>query len=780
MKDYLRSGAMFKNIPFVGFFITTNKYDVSNFIERDTFSYRFNRNIATHTQSRYIIAHLPKSLEELFAPWPLSSFIEDPKYITEYINIELLIKNTEGIIDSIKKTPLGCVFIPEELKDHPIIEQIQETTLPVIFLTDGVEIPFSKLQLIVEKNSINASQILDNKVTISDKTKIEPISIPQKRFLRPLEIAINRNRGLYLSIFENGQEPKPFDNLTTEGKLVAEEQAISDLKYYLKLLIAEKYIIYLAKHEKGIDSLIEIIRRWDDSIDTADFDFDILEKYFLNLSDYFFKRFDEISYRTDMVFVLPMVNKTSVDLVNREFQLRLSKSVLRQIYDFSGYYGIGDSKDIEKMLSIISDRVQENLILDSLSLNFTLDTKSPYVRLPNLPSKDITLWYSHMFKNIMKNSNLSEIEKFNNNFHKISEKLKLSLDDGFIDIIVKHGKHIKFITDAPIEWVKYKDTPLGLIKSISRLPIIPGNTLVNSAKRNLSSEISKDSVSFLIINTLNHNDILYSNGKKLGELLKKYFPKHSVNYHEVTNKTDFIHIMNENLATFFIYYGHGSMPEASRNQPDQIGKLHIGDDEIDMIELVSNIKVVPDVTILGACQTQVLDSHYLNIGNMFLELGSQSVLATYFPVDGFYTFSLIESIFRYLKNYFEGKVPPEYVKNWSDIILQARRVHYITEPTNTIIEYLAKKGVKCNIDPIELGKFVIKYCTESSSKDNTKCLSVMEKSVIYRDKAYQEFFKNYPESTKMLIDYIFKHNYVFPESMLFTSLGSPEQIKFID
>lgn len=769
----------FLNIPFVSYFLTTNNHGIPNFIKRDTFSYRFNRNIARHTQSRYIVAHFPKNLKELIIPWPLSSFIEDPKYITEYINIELLIKNTEGIIDSIKKTPLGCVFIPEELKDHPIIEQIQETTLPVIFLTDGVEIPFSKLQLIVEKNSINASQILDNKVTISDKTKIEPISIPQKRFLRPLEIAINRNRGLYLSIFENGQEPKPFDNLTTEGKLVAEEQAISDLKYYLKLLIAEKYIIYLAKHEKGIDSLIEIIRKWDDSIDTADLDFDILEKYFLNLSDYFFKRFDEISYRTDMVFVLPMVNKTSVDLVNREFQLRLSKSVLRQIYDFSGYYGIGDSKDIEKMLSIISDRVQENLILDSLSLNFTLDTKSPYVRLPNLPSKDITLWYSHMFKNIMKNSNLSEIEKFNNNFHKISEKLKLSLDDGFIDIIVKHGKHIKFITDAPIEWVKYKDTPLGLIKSISRLPIIPGNTLVNSAKRNLSSEISKDSVSFLIINTLNHNDILYSNGKKLGELLKKYFPKHSVNYHEVTNKTDFIHIMNENLATFFIYYGHGSMPEASRNQPDQIGKLHIGDDEIDMIELVSNIKVVPDVTILGACQTQVLDSHYLNIGNMFLELGSQSVLATYFPVDGFYTFSLIESIFRYLKNYFEGKVPPEYVKNWSDIILQARRVHYITEPTNTIIEYLAKKGVKCNIDPIELGKCVIKYCTESSSKDNTKCLSVMEKSVIYRDKAYQEFFKNYPESTKMLIGYIFKHNYVFPENMLFTSLGSPEKIKFV-
>ena len=768
----------FFDIPFVSYFITTNNHGNPNFIERDTFSYRFNRNIVTHTQSKYIAAHLPKTLEELVIPWPLSSFVDVPNYITEYINIELLNKNKDGIIDLIKQTPLGCVFIPEELRDHPFIKQIQEITLPVIFLEDGVDIPISQLQLIVEKNSINASQIIANKVTISDKTKIEPISIPHKNFLRPLEIAINRNRGLYLSIFENRQEPKPFDNPTTEGKLVAEEQAISDLKYYLKLLIAEKYIIYLAKHEKGIDSLIEIIRKWDDSIDTADLDLDILEKYFLNLSDYFFEKFDEIVYRTDMVFVLPMVKKTSVDLLNREFQLRLSKPVLRQIYDFLGYYGIGGGKDFETMLGIISDRASENSILDSLSLNFTLDTKSPYVRLPNLPSQDITVWYSHMFKNTMKNANLSEIEKFNNNFHKISEKLKLSLDDEFIDILVKYGKHIKFITDAPIEWVKYKDTPLGLIKSISRLPIIPGNTLVNSAKHNLLTKIPKATVSFLIINALNPNDTLYKNGKKLGELLKEYFPKHCVNYYEVKNKTDFICTMNENPSTFFIYYGHGSMPEVSRNQPDQIGKLHIGDDEIDMIELENNIKVVPAVTILGACQTQVLDAHYLNIGNMFLGLGSQSVLATYFPVDGFYTFSLIESIFRHLKNFLSNQAP-EYIKNWSDIILQARRTHYIIEPVNTIIEYLDKKGDKTRVDSESLSQYVMKYCIESSCNANTSYISVMEQSVTYRDKAYKEYFKNYPESTRMLIDYIFKHNYVFPESIIFTSLGSPEKIKFV-
>lgn len=264
----------------------------------------------------------------------------------------------------------------------------------------------------------------------------------------------------------------------------------------------------------------------------------------------------------------------------------------------------------------------------------------------------------------------------------------------------------------------------------------------------------------------------------MGELLKEYFPKHCVNYYEVTNKTDFIRIMNEYPTTFFIYYGHGSMPEVSRNQSDQIGKLHIGDDEIDMIELENNIKVVPVVTILGACQTQVLDAHYLNIGNMFLGLGSQSVLATYFPVDGFYTFSLIESIFRHLKNFLSNQAP-EYIKNWSDIILQARRTHYIIEPVNTIIEYLDKKGDKTRVDSESLSQYVMKYCIESSCNANTSYISVMEQSVIYRDKAYKEYFKNYPESTRMLIDYIFKHNYVFPESIIFTSLGSPEKIKFV-
>lgn len=763
------------NIPFIYYFITTNNHNHSDLFERDTFTYRFNRNIANHTQSRYLISHLPKGLEELVLPWPISSIIKEPVYCTDYVNVDTLIK-CPLILEGVKNTPLGCVFVPEELKDHEILQMLEGIHLPVIVLEKEKEILSSCLPMIIEKNNENIKQFLSYG-RISDKTKIEPISLPPEDYLSPLVIAINRNRGLYISIFDNKQVSKQ-SCINNEEKETLEEGAIKNIEFYMKRLIAEKYITYLAGHSKGIDLLIRLISKWDGSIGKDDLQPDVLEKYFLNLSDYFLENFENVFYLLDMCFVLPMVNKTTVEITNNAFRLRLNKKMLRRIYDFSGYFMLEEYEDDKIWNPFIDDILLENSILDSLMINFSLGGKIPYVRLPNLPSSDITSWYSNMTKSVIYNSNLSEIEKFNNILDKISEKLKLSLDNDLLELIIQKGKHIKFISDAPVEWIKYQNVPISLIKSISRLPIVPGNILVESAKKNFRIEIKKDDVSFLIINSLNKDDELYKNGEKIGKLLKSYFPSHLVSYYEVTNKDDFIQIVNESEATFFIYYGHGGMQETSRNNFEQIGKLYIGNDEINMIELAEKIEFAPLISILGACQTQVLDSHYLNIGNIFFELGSISVMATFFPVDGDYTCSLIESIFRNLKNLFEGNCP-DYIRNWSDVLLQARRVHYIREPVKTINEYLNKKGNKTKINSEELLKFVWKYCIFSSTgKENSKN-TVMEQAVLYRDNAYKKYFESYSEDTRNLVDYIFEHNYIFPESIVFTSLGSPENIYFI-
>ena len=214
---------MKKDKNFIYFLITTADDKTKNFLERDTFSYRFNRNIANHIQSRLIISNFPKSMCELLIPWPISLLNCRTNYITEYINIKLLENNTDSIINIIKQTYLGCIFVPEELKDHPSIQGLNELKLPVVFINKNTEISSSQFQLIIDKNNENASQLLGRNIKISDKTNIEPIAIPKKRFLIPLAISINRNRGLYLSTLKNETEPKVSIN---EVKKIAEEQAV--------------------------------------------------------------------------------------------------------------------------------------------------------------------------------------------------------------------------------------------------------------------------------------------------------------------------------------------------------------------------------------------------------------------------------------------------------------------------------------------------------------------------------------------------------------------------
>ena len=72
----------------------------------------------------------------------------------------------------------------------------------------------------------------------------------------------------------------------------------------------------------------------------------------------------------DMVFVLPMVNKVSVDMVNKEFKLRLPKPTLRKIYEREGYYIEKTEKDHKLLECIYEDVYTENRILDSLVINY--------------------------------------------------------------------------------------------------------------------------------------------------------------------------------------------------------------------------------------------------------------------------------------------------------------------------------------------------------------------------------------------------------------------------
>ena len=84
------------------------------------------------------------------------------------------------------------------------------------------------------------------------------------------------------------------------------------------------------------------------------------------------------------------------------------------------------------------------------------------------------------------------------------------------------------------------------------------------------------------------------------------------------------------------------------------------------------------ITILGACETQVLHGTSLNVANLFLGSGVISVMGTFFPVNGVYVSSIISSLMRHLVTSIIG-VSPEIFNKWDEIILLTRRTHYLLD-----------------------------------------------------------------------------------------------------
>ncbi|MFS7492185.1 hypothetical protein AB6905_14540 [Carnobacterium maltaromaticum] len=755
--------------------LTENNYD-EVFFERDTFFCRFNNNIVAHSNSREIISYLPKNLEEFLAIWPASNFIKG-EYRIYYINMSLL--DNEEFKTFLEQIKFGAIFIPENISEDDFQSLIKNISVPVINIKEnfGVEEIGVCVERITKSNLENLFNYFPELRNTNDyfltKTNLKPVAIPSVGFLRSLGTLINRNRGIYTLTHDSQIIVEPSN---AETYLEKEKEALMWNTQYLKQALAEKYLLSLSiSNCETIDELINRLPKNVNLIDKDDLNIGEFSENFEYLSKYYQDNFDEVRLSSDMIFYLPMINKFLINQINKILKKeKLPKKLLKKIYDSTGYYGTysGSSNSEKESLymklffSHLHVRIVENRTMDTLLTDYSLGNRIPYLRLGMVPASDINLWYSHMYNNVKRNAELLEVEKFNINKRKIGNVLRSTIGEEMINLIISHGKHIKFVTDAPVEWIEENGVPLGITKSISRLPVVPGNILATHSYTQ-KVDISYENLKVLIINALNPDDSLYSFGKdlekiyetQLGEFKEKLF------YKEPKNKSEFIECIEEIQPMIFVFYGHGSF-----DYHDSEGKLHIRNDCI-TARVLETIEWGSMITILGACETQTFDNNYLNIGNMFIGLGCISVLGTYFPVNGFFTYTFLESLFRHLNNALRDEAPKKIINNWADVIIQARRTQYLLEPIKVIMPYFAKKKILFNFDGVDIGKFIANYCMEKVEKDLSEAYS-------YRDEAYKAYFSNSPEALKA-IEYIFKHSYVFHESLVFTSLGSPEKINIL-
>jgi hypothetical protein len=130
----------------------------------------------------------------------------------------------------------------------------------------------------------------------------------------------------------------------------------------------------------------------------------------------------------------------------------------------------------------------------------------------------------------------------------------------------------------------------------------------------------------------------------------------------VNSRAEFVAAINESDAPILIFDGHGS------GNPDTgIATLQVGRESVNVWELHGEIEV-PPIVILSACDTQGIDARsHVTVGNGFLAIGAQTVLATLLPVDGRASAAFIARLVYRLADFIPAALHTRVV-NWTEIV----------------------------------------------------------------------------------------------------------------
>jgi hypothetical protein len=755
-----------------------------NLVSNDTFFNKFDNNIIKSVIILKFISHLPSTWDDYFDEWPSMRNIyeDDSEYSIKYIYEDNI---KEKILEIFSGVSLGCIFLLDKIQEELVSEIEILSRMPIVgngYKKHKKVIPLDQKAVKIVYEKLNEARRDIYEKTNEDmfskecmryngnKTDIPSYVAPSIKFINPLTATINRMRGLYERI---GDGQYQSDILTPDNHLFKESEADREIYKALRQLISEKYLILNLGYSKEniIDDISEFFLNevGIDKEQLKDFLKSKDTEVYLGLVSKIIKNFNKLNFLTDMVLCVPSVNyKLMKWFTDSDKEQILPDEILKIFYDSGDYYYIVNNikqYSIE-IQYLMEERSDENYILSEVYLLYALGKCLPYIRTRNIPTSQIYIIASNLSEYALCFEENETISNFNKEIKAIANKIEMHVNKGkknILNILKSHGNRIKIFSDLPVEWIMLDNLPLCLSKKVSRIPITPGNGIFNHSNYiGNNHSITKEKLRVLIINALNPTDNIYNVGRSLYKQVDAYFSllEKKVDYIEVCKKEAFMEAIQKYKPTILIYYGHG---EYDRN--DMTGKLIIGNDEVEALE-IERLEWKPLITILGACETQVIHGTHLNTANIFLGSGVVSVLGTFFPVHAFHTCSFISSLMRHLVNSMIGVAPENFIK-WDDIILMTQRTHYLLDAVHALETYMTSHGEKIG-DYIEnpMKEFFM-YC----EKNRINVIDWYRN----RDKIFLEVFRGKPHLYKAYKT-IIKNDWIIPSSLFFTSLGSPEKI----
>jgi hypothetical protein len=420
--------------------------------------------------------------------------------------------------------------------------------------------------------------------------------------------------------------------------------------------------------------------------------------------------------------------------------------------------------DIELASEILRMQNMEHEFLGNIQTLYSFAESMPSIRVPQLPSafhgklREIRQRYDQL----RVSAHTSSVLELNRSIFEFGQELRNALPQQIIKFIrERHPHSIRLFSDLPLEWMDIDGVPLSCTCRVSRIPLTPGDGLLRhylQAEHELTLSPAEAN-RVLIVNCLKQTDSLFAYPKTLADSFTSYKIVHK--YKEVASIDEFKSVLKETRPFILIYFGHG---EYDRMQ--NVGLLEFRDGPSKIWDLRDSY--IPPIVLLGACDTAAIAETEGTPSNAFLALGSRSVLGTLLPVQADWTVELFLQILHSLWDQINNRAQPE---NWGGLVAAVLVANGYRDYLNQFNRYQASRKAKQAPSHIINPAFVsrVKADFGAITPEIYKRYGEILGSVISQfDKAAGEDFGRFVASKLM-----------FPHTMLFTHLGSPETIRII-
>lgn len=351
--------------------------------------------------------------------------------------------------------------------------------------------------------------------------------------------------------------------------------------------------------------------------------------------------------------------------------------------------------------------------------------------------------------------------KLNRLFKTVQQKMAEFFYPKYSETVNQSGRCLKLVSDAPLEWLPLNGLPLMVLKNISRIPVTPGNLMMQQALVNNRLTLTLNDIKkVLVLKSFNEKDgikdFLEYSIRVFSGVSKKF--KLEIVYKKISSADEFISEIDAFDGSILIYDGHGCYEKDT----DFTG-LVLGDEVINIWSLKGRLKRMPPIVILSACDTHSLGASHVTSSNGFLSLGASTVLSTLMPVSAkesaIMIGRLIYRIEEYLPTYLEHY---GNVLRWIDLVGGLFRMVYMSD----------------------LKKFLFMRLKPDFTVAQYKRIGYMSNHYINSDDEdwYNKSIKCFSDETGVNIDAIYSllEKGYFSEVLKYIQIGNPENIVLVE